>query len=201
MNYIDKINIKSKIENKEKIILELGAGQMKKEDRINIDILDLPETDIVTDLENGLSFLPNNSVDEIHTVSFLEHISNLSFLMEEIFRVLKPNGILYVFVPHFSNPYFYSDPTHKRFFGLYTFSYFSKSHYPYRRKVPKFYYSCNFRIESQELIFNFPFPFKILGLLFNKLFNSRYRLQEIFEFYFSPFLPCYGMNVKLKASK
>jgi len=197
----DKINIKDYIKYNKKNILELGSGNKKNPERINIDILDIPETDIICDLEKGLKFIPSNSIDEIHASSILEHISNLSFLMEEIHRILKPNGTLYVFVPHFSNPYFYSDPTHKRFFGLYTFSYFSKSHYPYRRKVPKFYYSCNFRIESQELIFNFPFPFKILGLLFNKLFNSRYRLQEIFEFYFSPFLPCYGMNVKLKASK
>ena len=44
--------------------------------------------------------------------------------MREITRVLKKNGKANIFVPHFSNPYYYSDYTHKRFLGLYTFYYF-----------------------------------------------------------------------------
>jgi SAM-dependent methyltransferase len=196
--FLDKIGINEKISSEEKIILEFGAGNSKKSNRINIDILDLPETDIVSNLENGLPFFPNDSIDEIHAISFLEHIANLEFLMEEIYRILKPNGTFFTFVPHFSNPYFYSDPTHKRFFGLYTFSYFSKSHFPYRRKVPKFYNQLNFKIESQKLIFSFPGIFCFLNKPFDKIFNSHYRIQEIYEFYLSGFIPCYGLDIKLK---
>ncbi|MFA5173389.1 MAG: methyltransferase domain-containing protein [Candidatus Paceibacterota bacterium] len=191
--FLDKINIKEKILSGEKIILEFGGGNSKKAGRINLDILNLPETDIVFNLENGLPFLPDNSIDEIHATSSLEHIANFNFLMEEIYRVLKPNGILFAFVPHFSNPYFYSDPTHQRFFGLYTFSYFSKSHFPYRRKVPKFYNSCNFRIKKQKIIFH--------SKILEKIFNFRFRLQEIYEKYFSPFVPCYGLELTLEAVK
>lgn len=176
-----------------KIILELGGGPNKKLDRINIDLVEAEGVDFVFDLENGLPFLPNNSIDEIHSSSFFEHISRFEFLMEEIYRVLKPGGNLFVFVPHFSNPYFYSDPTHKRFFGLYTFSYFSKSHFPYRRKVPKFYNSCDFRIKKQKIIFH--------SKTLEKIFNSRFRLQEIYEKYLSSFLPCYGLELTLEANK
>src|SRR6185312_2948084 len=39
--------------------------------------------------------------------------------------VLEPGGEFRAVVPHFSNLHFYSDPTHRTFFGLYTFSYLS----------------------------------------------------------------------------
>jgi len=190
---IDKINIKQKIKNGEEIILEFGSGLKNNENKINIDIQNLPTTNIVANLEYGLSFLPNNSVDEIHTTSFLEHIENFELLMTEIHRVLKPNKKIKIFVPHFSNPYFYSDYTHKRFFGLYSFSYFSKSHHPFHRKVPKFYNTCNFRITNIKLIFH--------SRLLTKIINSRLRLMELYEYHLSFIIPCYGIDVELTALK
>jgi len=192
MSY-SKINLSDVIGRQEKIVLELGGGPRYRPGRINIDIVDLPETDIVADLEQGLPFLPANSVDSIHATSFLEHVQNLELLMSEIYRVLKPGGKLYAFTPHFTNPFYYSDYTHIRPFGLYTYSYFSKSHYPFRRKVPKFYNQCNFRINSIRLIFR--------SRLLTKIFNFRYRLKEIYELRFSPFIPCYGLDAELIAVK
>lgn len=119
-----KINLEQAINSQNPVIIELGCGQKKKTDRITIDRVDLPNVDIVADIENGLPFLPDNSVDQIHCRSVLEHIKNFENLMREITRVLKKNGKANIFVPHFSNPYYYSDYTHKRFFGLYTFYYF-----------------------------------------------------------------------------
>jgi len=189
----DKINLPDKLASGEVIILELGSGTRHRDNRVHIDISDLPETDVIADLEQGLPFLPDSSIDAIHATSFLEHIKNLEFLMTEIYRVLKPNGHLYAFTPHFSNPYYYSDYTHIRPFGLYAFSYFSKSHYPFRRKVPKFYNNCNFRISKIKLIFR--------SRLLTKIINSRHRFQEWYEYYFSHFLPCYGIDVELTAVK
>lgn len=199
----DKINLKEKIANNEKILLELGAGKRRKEGRINIDILDLPEVDIVADLEEGLRFIPDNCVDEIDSKSFLEHINNFGFLMEEMYRVLKPNGEINIFVPHFSNPYYYSDYTHKRFFGYYTFYYFSKDQKKLRRKVPSFYNKCNFEIVSQELYFTSSFfPIMIFKkYIIGKIINLSPLFQEIYEAYLTNIFSCYGIEVKLKAIK
>jgi len=71
-----KIDLDSLIDGGEKIIIELGCGPRKKEGRIGIDAVDLPGVDIVADLEKGFPFLPDNSVDQIHCRSFLEHIKN-----------------------------------------------------------------------------------------------------------------------------
>lgn len=56
--------------------------------------------------------------------------------MKKCERVLVNKGVIYICAPHFSNPYFYSDPTHKNFFGLYTMSYFCNS--KFMRKLPKY---------------------------------------------------------------
>jgi hypothetical protein len=68
--------------------------------------------------------------------------------MGELHRVVAPGGRLEVVVPHFSNPYGYSDPTHVRFFGLYSFFYFCDAADQPRRKVPSYYSAARFRVES-----------------------------------------------------
>ena len=107
----------------QRIALDIGCGPAKKEGFLGIDKLELPGVDYVADLESGLGFLPDNSVDEIYTSNFIEHIDNLELFMKECHRALKPGAEIRIYVPHFSNPWFYSDYTHKRFFGLYTFLY------------------------------------------------------------------------------
>src|SRR3989344_45923 len=191
----DNIDIQKKLHSQGPIVLVLGAGPKLAAGRINIDILDLPETDIVADLEYGLPFLPDNCVDEIQSNSFFEHIRNFGFLMEEMHRVLKPNGLISAFVPHFSNPYYYSDYTHKTFFGYYTFHYFSKNQKKLKRKVPHFYTKINFEVVSQKMIFTSPFPkIKIIKEWLGKFINRRSKYQELYEELLSPFFPCYGLE-------
>lgn len=197
-----KIDLESKIKRGDKIILELGCGPSKKEGRIGIDRLNLPNVDIVTDLENGLFFLPDNSVDEIHSKSFLEHIENFEFLMCEIFRVLKKQGRVYIFVPHFSNPYYYSDYTHRRFFGLYSFDYFVNSQYQLKRKVPNFYTNIRFRVISRRLVFHSPFlGRKLFKKIMNKLFNINSYMQEFYEENLCYIFPCCGIEFILTPDK
>jgi predicted SAM-dependent methyltransferase len=118
-----KIDLAEALASGRPVIIELGCGGKKRAGRIGIDSVDLPQVDIVADLEEGLPFLPDSAVDEIHAEHVLEHIADLEGLMREIVRVLKSEGTCRVRAPHFTNPYYYSDYTHKRPFGLYTFEY------------------------------------------------------------------------------
>jgi ubiquinone/menaquinone biosynthesis C-methylase UbiE len=136
-----------------RVVIELGCGPNKRAGHIGIDRLDLPGVDIVANIEEGLTFLPDASVDEIYSESFFEHVPDLEKLMSEIVRVLKPDGTNWMFVPHFSNPFYYSDYTHNRFFGLYTLRYFCGDGDQLKRKVPNFYSPIRIRILSQRLTF------------------------------------------------
>lgn len=191
-----KIDLDKIVKENRGLIVELGSGKKKKQGRITVDNVDLPEVDIVADLENGLDFLPNESVDEIHCRSVLEHIENFESLMTEIVRVLKKDGTAHIFVPHFSNPYYYSDYTHKRFFGLYTFYYFVRPQYQLRRKVPDYYSSTKIKIISQRLIFRS--SFKLINPVkkfFGWFINLHTLIQQYYEENLCYLFPCHGIEL------
>jgi SAM-dependent methyltransferase len=117
-------------------------------------------------LNKPLAELPDNSVAEIYSRHTLEHVDALLPLMGELHRVTKPDGRIEIIVPHFSNPYGYSDPTHVRFFGLYSFYYFSDESDQPRRKVPSFYIPERFTVEAIRI---HPMKRSVLSRLFGSL--------------------------------
>lgn len=186
------------------IAIDLGCGPNKKTGYIGIDILDLPGVDLAMDIENGLSMLPDSSVDEIYTSHFLEHIQNYEFLLSEMYRILKPGGALRVVVPHFTNPYYYSDYTHKRFFGLYSFDYFSDGANSLPHKVPVYNTKLRFTIVSRRLVFKSG-DFKILNLLrkhiLTRIFNAGNYFQAVYEEIFSGWFRCSELQFVLRVVK
>ena len=184
------------------VILELGCGRAKKPGAIGVDKIDLPGVDIVADIEEGLDFIPDNSIDEIYAFSCLEHIKNFEKLMSEIVRALREGGKITVYVPHFSSPYYYSDPTHIRYFGLYSFYYFVDHKYQLKRKVPDYYFDTKIRIISQKLVFDSPFLFrKIIKRSLGSILNLSRYLQEFYEENICYIFPCYGIKVVFTKKK
>ena len=91
------------------LILNVGSGYRKCKSKyfsldniINTEIFNYPTTDIVCD-GNTLPF-KNNSFDVVLSLAVLEHVKDPFNHANELLRVLKPNGILYVDVP-FLQPY------------------------------------------------------------------------------------------------
>ena len=202
-NIKDNLGLINKINSfeKKKITLDIGCGANKKiSTNIGIDMLDLPGVDIVGDVLNITNELKENTVDEIYTSHFLEHIENLEEYLNEFSRILKKDGLLKIVVPHYSNPYFYSDPTHKRYFGLYTMCYFSESSL-FKRTVPQYNHKINFTLMSVDLNFSSTRPFyfrhafkKFFGVLFGK---TNY-MKEFWEENLSFIFPCYDIKYILK---
>lgn len=194
-------DIIKKINNKASLKIDLGCGPNKLEGFIGIDRISLTNVDIVSDVLEGLRLFPDNSVNEINARSLLEHVDNLEKIMDEVWRVLKKNCKFHVFVPHFSNPYFYSDYTHTKFMGLYTFMYFSEQNI-FQRKVPSFYNKNKFRITKLKLIFDSPFRLRrIIKKIFEWLFNLTPSMQELYEENFTYLIPCYAIEIDLIPSK
>lgn len=202
MSAVTKIDINKQLNSGNKILIELGCGRKKKPGRIGIDRVDLPGVDIVADIEQGLPFLPDKSVDEIHCRSVLEHLDNFEGVLREIIRVLKDDGRAYVFVPHFSNPYYYSDYTHVRFFGLYTFYYFVDSKYQLRREVPDYYSDIKLLVISQKLVFRS--NFRLIGYLkkaIGRLINLSTYFQEYYEENLAYLIPAHGIELVLSPAQ
>lgn len=99
--------------------IHCGCGKDIKKDWINIDKEDY-EQEIVRDFEKECLPFSDCSVDEIFSQHTLEHLSDPMFLIDEFWRVLKPNGVAVIIVPHKDNVRAYA-LRHKRYFNEHTF--------------------------------------------------------------------------------
>lgn len=106
-------------------LLELGCGQKKRwEHSVALDINPRTVADVIHDLNAVPYPFADNEFDIIIAEHVLEHLGNLIQIVEELHRILKPGGLLYVEVPHFSNSGFFTDPTHTHAFTTKSFDYF-----------------------------------------------------------------------------
>jgi hypothetical protein len=185
------------------IAINIGCGRRRREGAIGIDRIPLSTVDVVADLEQGLPFLRDDSVDVVYADSFLEHVEHFDGLMRDIHRVCKATASIHVGVPHFSNPYYYSDSTHRRFFGLYTFDYFvPRGFQRMKRVVPDHYAGCEFEILSRSMSFYSPFKARRwVKALLTKLVNVNRYTQEFYEENFCWMVPCYVLRFTLRPVK
>lgn len=198
---IDKNSLLTNLKDLESIQLELGCGNRKRlPNSIGIDVLDYDQVDIVGDILEILRLFPENSVDLVSSHHVLEHIDYLEELVSELGRVIKTGGRFETTVPHFSNPYYYSDYTHKHFFGLYSFSYLASSSI-FQRNVPTYQKTLDFEIVSVDLKFKSPSPFYVrygIKRMWGAIFNLNYWIREFYEENLCYLIPCYEINFVLK---
>lgn len=90
--------VKMKIGNYEDKNLEIGSGPIRKEGWITLDRCRL--SDIYWDLNKNLPFV-DNQFNVVYSSHVLEHFSfkELQRLLGELYRVIKPGGIMSVCVP------------------------------------------------------------------------------------------------------
>lgn len=181
--------------------LELGCGPARRHpEATTIDALPFDGVDVVGDIFDVLAALPDGSIDAIHSYHFVEHISPLPRLLGECARVLRRGGLMHTVVPHFSNPYFYSDYTHKQTFGLYSFSYLAEDPL-FRRRVPRYSVEPEFVLDDVSLGFKAPPPFYVryaLRRVFGMVVNASRLTQEWYEAGWTGWFPCYEIDVRLK---
>ena len=118
-------------------ILNIGCGKTRLPDSIGMDFVPLKGyVDVVHDLNSIPYPFKTNSFSEIHMYHVLEHVDNALAVIEELHRILKPNGVLHIRTPHFSSKGAFTDPTHVRPFAAGSFDYFQpESYYHFYTKV------------------------------------------------------------------
>lgn len=163
--------------------LNLGCGNSTIEGFYSLDVVGGAEIDILADLNEPLDLLPDNSVAKIYSRHAFEHVRELISLVEELYRVLAPDGTVEVIVPHFSNVYSFSDPTHVRYFGLYTMYYFVPQEYqPAIRKVPTHYSDAQFLMESTTIQFyRRTYLDKVMAPILERWVNQSFGRADYYE--------------------
>ena len=91
--------------------IDLGCGGNIKEGFYGVDF----ET-------HNLNIFPypwdSNSVDEVYMSHILEHLNNPVEVMREVYRIIKPNGLVTVKVPHVSGRCAWNNIEHNNVFNL-----------------------------------------------------------------------------------
>lgn len=183
--------------------LDLGCGNSVRSGYVGIDLhSDNPDRNIIrADCLEYLRSCEASTIDEIYSRHFFEHVENLSDYLFEIARVLKPGGVFNFIVPHFSNPYYYSDPTHKRFFGLYTMNYFFKNTLNFKRGVPR--YTDTFSkdmvvVDAKLHLMGRPLYGKITQKFISFLLRKSKRYTEFHERNLAYLFPIYEVSFTLR---
>ncbi len=103
-------------------------------------------------------------------------------------------------VPHWSNPYFYSDPTHRAFFGLYSFAYLARCDL-FRRRVPDYGDKPPLRVVAVEMRFLSEIDGGTVRRLkkgIQRWVNRSSQNQEVFEAHLVRFASCYELRFTLE---
>jgi SAM-dependent methyltransferase len=145
----------------ERVVVDLGCGAHKTSGALGVDAVALPGVDMVHDLRTRPYPLPESFADEVVLSHVLEHFADPLPIMEEVWRITRPQGRVLIRTPHFSGRYAWKDPTHLRAFTSESFHYFGENGYSY-------YTQARFRVASVRLRYFmeeelWPWPHRVFG--------------------------------------
>ncbi len=100
--------------------LNLGCGKDIRPGYVNLDVVDYGGNDI-HDINTFPYPFPDNHFDEIYCSHILEHIDNFNKVINELYRIAKPDSTMIVYAPFFLNTKYFGEPDHKIPFSIRTF--------------------------------------------------------------------------------
>ena len=167
-------------------VLDVGCGKRKTPGAIGIDSNPRTDADIIHDLNTFPYPFSNNEFDKVICNHILEHLDDIVKTINELYRIIKPGGILCIKVPYFAHPDAFRDPTHRRFFTLRSFDYFTEEDKEY-----SFYTEKKFNLLRRRLTFG---SLKKV-IPFIELFANQF--PRVYETFFSRLFPAQTIEFEL----
>jgi SAM-dependent methyltransferase len=123
--------------------LIIGCGQRKThnlsgqpyQNPTTLDNNPTHNPDILHDLEHLPLPFPTDTFDEIHAYHTLEHTGqqgdHIFFFkqFQDFWRILKPLGTIHIITPHYTSPWAWGDPGHKRIISKQTLIFLDQNTY------------------------------------------------------------------------
>ncbi|CAM5493578.1 hypothetical protein SALBM311S_11416 [Streptomyces alboniger] len=131
------------------VALDLGAARRKPPGYVGVDKYPAEGVDIVATLPDRVD-LPDDSVGLIRAVNFLEHVPAKVPLINELYRLLTPGGMLLTLTPSSDGRGAHQDPSHVAYYNENSFWYYTDNQY--RAFVP----DLEARFQSSRLTTCFP---------------------------------------------
>lgn len=116
--------------NTQQSILDLGCGNRRHDGAIGVDVVALPSVNAICDLSHQPYPFADECAQEIILSHVLEHftVEQIDAILREAYRILIPQGVVTISVPHALSVAFHSDPTHRTSFTFETLFYFTRDH-------------------------------------------------------------------------
>lgn len=115
-------------------ILDVGCGRNKHPGAIGLDSNSRTDADVIHDLGDLPYPFPDDEFDEVIGNHVIEHVPDVMAFVSELYRITRPGGRIRILTPHYSNPDWPNDPTHRNHLNSYSFNYFIED--PGHRNFP-----------------------------------------------------------------
>lgn len=127
-------------------ILDVGCGVNKTEGAIGLDNNPRTGADVIHDLGDIPYPFADNEFDEVVSNHVVEHVPDVIAFITELHRITRPGGRIKLLCPHYTNPDWANDPTHRNHINSYTFNTFIEG-----RAVFDFYTEVQLRLVSRHV--------------------------------------------------
>lgn len=98
-------------------VLDLGCGVAKVPGSVGVDFSGHSSVDVVHNLDETPYPFPDNSFDAVYLNHCIEHLADPKRALQECVRITRPEGVIFITVPHFTNGASFGDVTHRRYFS------------------------------------------------------------------------------------
>lgn len=105
-------------------ILDVGCGANKTEGAIGLDNNPRTAADVIHDLGDIPYPFTDNEFDLVVSNHVAEHVPDVMAFIGELHRVTRHGGRIKLITPHYTNPDWANDPTHRNHINSYTFNTF-----------------------------------------------------------------------------
>lgn len=105
-------------------ILDVGCGANKTEGAVGLDNNPRTAADVIHDLAEIPYPFPDDEFDQVVASHVVEHVPDVMAFIGELHRVTKNGGRIKLLTPHYTNPDWANDPTHRNHINSYTFNTF-----------------------------------------------------------------------------
>lgn len=125
--------------------LNLGSGNKYLKGYVNCELVKSVKSDKYFNLNEFPYPFKDSSAQEILLDNVLEHLQDVTKVIEESYRILAHNGVLRIYVPYFKSDGAAQDPTHIHFFTEHSMDYYSQG-FEYN-----YYTNANFKLNKSYL--------------------------------------------------
>ena len=166
-------------------ILDIGCGTNKVAGAIGMDVNPRTAADVIHDLDDLPYPFEADSFDEVIGRHVIEHVKEPMAVMCELHRITRAGGVVKLVAPHWTNPDFATDLTHRNHLNSYSFRNLTED-----RAVFDFYTDVRFRQRQVRVsVLNL---WKLTGLEFlinldNKHSQLRF-IRKFWEQYLNAFM-------------